>query len=333
MDPGDPVRLGRTSLTVSRLGLGTAWLGNMYQAVEEDAATAILGRALELGVRLVDTAPLYGLGLAERRIGPVLAARPRESFALSTKVGRVLRPREPGDPELVDEGRPLFVDAPELFPAFDFSHDAVLRTFAGSLERLGLERVDIVLIHDPDHHFQQAVEGAYPALERLRDDGAVTAIGVGMNQAELLVEFAKATDIDCVLLAGRYTLLDQTGLRELLPLCAQRGISVVIGGVYNTGILADPTPGTLYNYRTAPAELLERVRRLQAVCARHGVPLKAAAIQFPFGHPAVAAVLTGVRTVAELDENARMLRLPIPAGLWAELRAERLLPEGVPVPP
>lgn len=333
MDPGESVRLGRTSLTVSRLGVGTAWLGNMYQAVDEGAAAAILGRAFQLGVRLVDTAPLYGLGLAERRIGPVLAARPRESFVLSTKVGRVLRPREPGDRELVDEGRPLFVDAPPLFPAFDFSHDAVLRTLAGSLERLGLEQVDVVLIHDPDDHFGEALEGAYPALERLRADGAVTAIGVGMNQAELLVEFARATDVDCLVLAGRYTLLDQVGLRELLPLCAERGISVVMGGVYNSGILADPSPGTLYNYRTASPELLERVRRMQMVCARHGVPLKAAAIQFPFGHPAVASVLTGVRTVAELDENARMLRLPIPADLWAELRAERLLPEEVPVPP
>jgi D-threo-aldose 1-dehydrogenase len=333
MDPADSIRLGRTSLTVSRLGLGTAWLGNLYQAVEGSAATAVLVRALELGVRLIDTAPLYGLGPAERRIGPVLAARPRRSFALSTKVGRVLRPRERDDPELVDEGRPLFVDAPDLFPAFDFSHDAVLRTLAGSLERLGLEQVDIVLIHDPDDHFDQALEGAYPALERLRADGTITAIGVGMNQADLLVEFARATDIDCVLPAGRYTLLDQAGLRELLPVCAQRGISVVIGGVYNTGILGDPRPGTLYNYRTAPTELLERVRRMQTVCARHGVPLKAAAIQFPFGHPAVTSVLTGVRSVAEFDENARMLRLPIPADLWAELRAERLLPEEVPVPP
>jgi D-threo-aldose 1-dehydrogenase len=317
---------------VSRLGVGTAWLGNMYQAVEEEAAAAILGRALQLNVRLVDTAPLYGLGMAERRIGPVLAARPRESFALSTKVGRVLRPREPGDPELVDESRPLFVNAPPLYPDFDFSRDAVLRTFAGSLERLGLERADILLIHDPDDHFSQALQGAYPALERLRGDGAVTAIGVGMNQTELLVKFARSTDIDCVLLAGRYTLLDQTGLQELLPLCAERGISVVMGGVYNTGILADPSPGALYNYRTASPEVLERVRGIQMVCARHGVPLKAAAIQFPFGHPAVTSVLTGVRSVAEFDENARMLRLPIPADLWAELRAERLLPEEVPVP-
>ena len=274
MRASDPVRLGRTPLTVSRLGLGTAWLGNLYQAVEERATAAVLDRALELGIRLIDTAPYYGLGMAERRIGPLLAARPRDSFVLSTKVGRVLRPRAPGDPQLQDEGRPLFVGAPPLTPGFDFSYDATLRSVAGSLERLGLDRVDMLLIHDPDDHFPEALDGAYRALERL---------------------------------------------------CAERGVAVVIGGVYNTGILADPSPGTLYNYRAATPEALDRARRIQAVCERHGVPLKAAAIQFPFGHPAVASVLTGVRSVAELDDNAAMLEVPIPAELWEDLRARRLL--------
>jgi D-threo-aldose 1-dehydrogenase len=325
MRASDPVRLGRTPLTVSRLGLGTAWLGNLYRAVEERAAAAVLDRALELGIRLIDTAPYYGLGMAERRIGPLLAARPRDSFVLSTKVGRVLRPRAPGDPQLQDEGRPLFVDAPPLTPGFDFSYDATLRSVAESLERLGLDRVDMLLIHDPDDHFPEALDGAYRALERLRAEGAVAAIGAGMNQAELLAELVRAADPDVVLLAGRYTLLDQSGLKELLPLCAERNVAVVIGGVYNSGILADPSPGTLYNYRTATPEALDRARRIQALCERHGVPLKAAAIQFPFGHPAVASVLTGVRSVAELDDNAAMLEVPVPAELWEDLRARRLL--------
>jgi D-threo-aldose 1-dehydrogenase len=216
---------------------------------------------------------------------------------------------------------------------FDFSYDGVLRSVEESLARLGLDRIDILHIHDPDEHYEAALTGAYRALDRLRAEGTIRAVGAGMNQAEMLVRFARAADFDCFLLAGRYTLLDQSGLAELLPLCAERGIAIIIGGVYNSGVLADPHgDGATFNYRPAGMRLLERARRLDAVCARFGVPLKAAAIQFPLGHPAVSVVLNGARSVAELEENAAMFRTPIPPELWAALKAEGLLPEGVPVP-
>ena len=311
MDPRATVRLGRTDLHVTRLGLGSAPLGMLFEPVEEDAALAVVERARELGIHLFDTAPLYGSGLAERRFGRVLAARPRESFVLATKVGRLIRRGE---------------------PVFDFSYEGVKRSLAESLERLGLDRVEILHIHDPDDHFDEALSGAYRALAELREQGVIAAVGAGMNQAPMLARFGREGDFDCFLLAGRYTLLDQSGLEELLPLCQSKDIAVIIGGVYNSGLLADPKPGAPYDYKPAPLALVERARSLAAVCERHGVPLKAAAIQFPFGHPAVTTVLAGSRSVAELDENARLLEWPIPAALWAELRAERLLDEAIPTP-
>ena len=332
MRPDEPARIGRTTLHVSRLGVGTVALGNMYEAVPESAAADVLDEAGKWGLTHFDTAPLYGMGLAERRIGPLLATRPRDSFVLSTKVGRLLRADAPIDPRTLRDGKPLFVDTPPLNPVFDFSYDATLRCVEESLERLGLDRVDILYLHDPDDHYEQALNGAYRALERLRGEGAVTAIGAGMTQTRMLAQFARAGDFDCFLLAGRYTLLDQSALTELLPLCQARGISLVIGGVYNSGILTNPVPGARYDYRGAPPELVSRAQRIAAICARHDVPLKAAAIQFPFGHPAVASVLTGVRSSAELAENAAMLSLPIPPQMWEELRAEDLLSQEVPVP-
>ena len=332
MSAVDPVRLGRASLTVSRLGLGTAWFGNFLYPTRPETVADTLEAALDAGIRLVDTAPFYGLGLAEQRIGPVLRSRPRDSFVLCTKVGRMLRPRTPDDPDLLDQGRPVFVDAPPLHPYFDFSYDAALRSVEESLERLGLDRVDIALIHDPDDHYEQAVAGAYRALERLRAEGTVSAIGVGMNQAEMLVRFARETDIDCVLLACRYTLLDQSGLVELLPLCADKGIAVIIGGVYNTGYLANPLPGGIYNYRPATPEIYGRALRIREICERYSVPLKTAALRFPFGHPAVTTVLAGVRDRRELEENVAALQYPIPEQMWQELRAEGLLPEHAPIP-
>ncbi len=311
MDPRATVQLGRTDLQVTRLGLGSAPLGMLFQPVEEEAALAVVERAFELGVRLFDTAPLYGSGLAERRFGRVLAARPRESFVLGTKVGRLLRAGE---------------------PVFDFSYEGAKRSLAESLERLQLDRVDILHIHDPDAHYEEALSGAYRALAELRRQGVISAVGAGMNQAPMLARFAREGDFDCFLLAGRYTLLDQSGLEELLPLCQSKKIAVIIGGVYNSGLLADPRPGAPYDYKPAAAALVERARSLAEVCERHGVPLKAAAIQFPFGHPAVTTVLAGCRSVAELEENVSLLESPIPPGLWAELKAERLLGEAVPTP-
>jgi D-threo-aldose 1-dehydrogenase len=325
--PDEAISLGRTGVQVTRLGVGCAWFGNLYQAVPEDAATAVLARAFELGIRLVDTAPLYGFGLAERRIAPALALVSRDDFVLSTKVGRTLRARRPNDPlDLAYDGNgPLFVDAAALYAEFDFSYEAVMRSIEESLGRLGVERLDIVLIHDPDDHYAQAVDGAYRALHSLRDEGVVGAIGAGMNQPGMLARFARDTDIDCVLLAGCYTLLDQSGAEEMLPECARRGIGVVLGGVFNTGVLAQPSPQACYKYQVVPDDVLARVRQLARICESHGVPLKAAALQFPFRHPAVTSVLTGVRSTVELDDNASLLQLPVPEAMWQELYSSGLL--------
>lgn len=325
MDARERVALGRTGLSLTRLGLGGAPLGGLFREVADTEAAATVERAYALGLRLFDTAPLYGSGLAEQRLGRGLQGRPRGDYALSTKVGRLL---EPGT---VDTDS-VFKGTPPLVPVFDFSYDATLGSMEASLERLGLDRVDILLIHDPDDHYDQALNSAYRALHELREQGVVSAIGAGMNQAEMLARFARETDLDCFLVAGRYTLLDQAALSELLPLCVERGISVLIGGVFNSGILADPVPGATFNYRPAPAEWLERARRIAAVCQRWKVPLKAAALQFPTGHPAVASVLIGCRSPEEVDENVRMFELDLPGGLWSELKAESLLPADAPVP-
>ncbi len=311
--------IGATDLQVSALSLGTAPLGNLFSEVPEDEAAATVRRALELGLSYVDTAPFYGHGVAERRAGAALAGVPRDSFVLSSKVGRLIRPA-------TDADTGDYAVAGDTVPVFDFTADGVRRSLEESLERLGLDRIDIVYIHDPDDHVEQALTEAYPALHRLRSEGIVSAIGVGMNVADIPARFVRETDIDCVLLAGRYTLLDQSGQADLLPLCVERSVSVVIGGVYNSGILADPRPGARYDYRPAAPGVIDRARRLDAVCRRHGVPLTAAAIQFPLRHPAVASVLTGVRSVSELDENAQAMATPVPAALWAELAAEGLVP-------
>jgi D-threo-aldose 1-dehydrogenase len=324
MDPAEPVRLGKTNVTVTRFGLGCAPLGGLYTAVSNEQAQATVHRAWELGVRTFDTAPLYGSGLSEARVGAALQGRNRDELVLSTKVGRLLEPGGDADP--------VFVEVPAAAPVFDFSYDGALRSLDESLERLGLDRVDTVLIHDPDDHYDDAVAGAYSALVKLRDEGVVRAIGVGMNQSELLVRFARETDIDCVLVAGRYTLLDGGALAELLPLCAERGIGVIAAGVFNSGILATDDGTGHFDYQRAPPELGERVRRLAATCTGWSVPLQAAALQFPLGHPAISCVLVGCRSPAEVSEDARLFELELPSGLWEELRADGLLPNDAPAP-
>jgi D-threo-aldose 1-dehydrogenase len=324
MDAAAAVRIGQTGVTVTRFGLGCAPLGGLYASVSSDEAQATVDRAWELGVRYFDTAPLYGSGLSEARVGSALHDAPRDELVLSTKVGRLIEERGRADP--------LFEGAPAAAPVFDFSYDGALRSLEASLQRLGLDRVDIALIHDPDDRYDDAVAGAYAALARLRDEGVVRAIGVGMNQAELLVRFARETDVDCFLVAGRYTLLDGAALAELLPLCAERGIAVIAGGVFNSGILASDDGSGRFDYQPAAPELGERVRRLAATCARWDLPLQAAALQFPLGHPAVVSVLVGCRSPAEVSEDVRLLALELPSGLWDELRAEGLLPDGAPVP-
>ena len=314
MKATDTRQVGRTSLQVTCLGLGGVFLARDAPRSE---AEALIERAYETGVRYFDTAPMYGLGESERRYNGPLSRLERSGFVLSTKVGRLLE-EDVGGPE------PWH---------FDFTRDGVLRSFETSLRRLGLDRVDILLVHDPDDHADQAIREAFPALIELREQGLVGAIGAGMNQWELELRFARELPLDCFLLAGRYTLLEQTALAEFLPHCEANGISVIAGGPYNSGILAsDLDEAASYNYRTAPPEMLDRARAIKAVCDRHGVPLKAAALQFILAHPAVASVIPGAASVAEVEENARMVEASIPAALWPELKDAGLLDPAAPVP-
>jgi D-threo-aldose 1-dehydrogenase len=296
-------------IALPRIGLGTGPLGGLFEPVDDDQATATVEAAWNRGVRLFDTAPLYGSGLAEQRLGAVLRGVPRDDFVVSTKVGRVLRPGEPD---------PNFPGAPPLGPVFDYSYDGALRSLEESLERLGLDRVDIALVHDPQDHVDEALAGACRALVRLREEGTIRAIGIGLNYVEPLLRFAREADVDCLLVAGRYTLLDREAVPELLPLCAERGIAVIAASVLNSGLLAG---GTTFDYGPAPAELVARARELEAICAPYRVPLAAAAVQFPTRHPAVSAVLIGARSPLELEHDLDFLELSIPDELWAELDA------------
>ncbi|OQA42479.1 MAG: Pyridoxal 4-dehydrogenase [Chloroflexi bacterium ADurb.Bin325] len=314
-DPRSLVRrpIGRTGLTVPALSFGTAPLGTLsyLNSVDSDAqAVETIRHAFEAGVALFDTAPSYGEGTSERRLGLALAGLPRERFVLETKVVSRMARVQP-----------------------DYSRDGVLRSLEGSLERLRLDRIDIALIHDPETHYREALDIVYPVLAELRDQGALRAIGVGMmNRWRTLMAFARNADFDCLLLAGRYHLLEQEAL-PFLELCQQRGIAVLLGAVYATGILATGAiPGARYEYREASPEILERVRRIEAICAEHGVPLSAAALQFPLGHPAVTSLVVGMQQPAEVDANLTALAHPIPAALWADLRAAGLLDANAPAP-
>jgi D-threo-aldose 1-dehydrogenase len=318
MDATERVRIGRTGVHLTRLGLGLAPIGGLYTAVGERQAAGTVAAAWRLGIRFFDVAPLYGNGLAERRAGRALAGRPRNDFTLSTKVGRLLRPGG-------GAAQPLWAETSEVTPVFDFSSAGVHAAYAESLDRLGLDHADLLHLHDPDDHFEQAAAEALPALAELRDAGRTGAVSVGMNQAAMPAAFVRTGLLDAVLLAGRYTLLDQSGAEELLPLCAERGVSVIAGGVFNSGVLADPRPDATYDYAPADPGIIERARAIAAVCAHHDVPLRAAAIQFPLTHPAVASVLVGARSPAEVEDAVRMSRVPVKPVLWADLRAAGLL--------
>lgn len=335
-------RIGPYGLEVTQMGLGGTTFGNIYRAVDDRDAEGTIDEAYRAGVRYFDTAPLYGYGMSETRLGAGLGRYARDELVISTKVGYNLVPRS-----AADQGNPLFAEAPPLTSVFDYSRDGVLRSFESSLERLGTDRVDILLVHDPDEsapvypgfdpyaksHFKEVMDGAYPALAELRDQGVVKAIGLGMNQWQMLDDFARAGDFDCFLLAGRYTLLEQESLHRLLPTCTERGVRIIIGGPYNSGILASgAVDGAYYNYEPAPPPILERVSGIEAVCARHAVPLQAAALQFPFGHPAVASIIPGARSAVELQANIEFFCQEIPADFWNELRAEGLIDAAAPLP-
>ncbi|MFH9084876.1 aldo/keto reductase [Streptomyces sp. NPDC017673] len=319
-------RLGRGGVEVTPLGLGVAALGNLYTPVGDEQAHAAVRAAWERGIRYFDTAPHYGLGLSERRLGAALREYDRAEYTVSTKVGRRL---EPADGTGDDLANGFAVPAAHR-RVWDFTADGVRRTLEASLERLGLDRVDVVYLHDPDDHAEQAFREGYPALEKLRAEGVVGAIGAGMNQAEMLARFVRDTDVDVVLCAGRYTLLDQSAATELLPEAVRRGVSVVIGGAFNSGLLADPTHHATYDYTQAPPELLHRALRIKAVAERHGTTLRAAALAFCSAHPAVASVLAGARSAAEVHDCADQFATPVPDACWRELRATGLLPEEEP---
>lgn len=310
--------LGRSPVLVTELSLGGAAIGNLFAEVSDDDAGDAVDAAWAGGIRAFDTAPHYGLGLSERRLGQALRHRPREEYVIATKVGRLLQPTSP------PYGRDTqgFAVPADHIRRFDFSADGVKRSLEASLRRLGLDRVDIVLIHDPDNHGEQAIREAYPALEQLRSEGCVRAVGVGMNQNEMLTRFIMQTDIDVVLVAGRYTLLDRSAADTLLPAAQACNVSVITGGVFNSGLLAAPSPAATYDYRAAPAELISQARELEGICARFGIPLRAAAMRFPLRHPAVASVLIGARTAAEVTDAIRLRQPDIPASLWDALTAQ-----------
>jgi D-threo-aldose 1-dehydrogenase len=331
MDPFELRKISDTEIAVTCLGFGGASMGNMYTVAHDDAALQAIRGAYEAQVRYFDTAPMYGFGKSERLYGSVLKDRPRDSFVLSTKVGRLI---VAGEPTPESENTP-FVEIDNAYTVFDYSRDGVLRSLEESRKRLGIERIDIVYIHDPDVKdcFKQALEEAFPTLADLKRQGIIGAIGAGMNQAEMLCDFAKNADFDCFLLAGRYTLLDQIALKELLPLCRKKNISIIIGGAYNSGILATgAVAGAYYNYAPAPPEIMAKTRKIEAVCARYNIPMKAAALQFPFGHPAVVSNIPGVKTKARFEENLKLFTYPIPADFWAALKEEELLVAEAPVP-
>jgi D-threo-aldose 1-dehydrogenase len=326
-------RVGRTSVEVTELGLGCATLGGSRIAVSRQEAEAIVGAAWAAGVSYIDTAPYYGAGQAERCVGDAMRWVPRDEWVLSTKVGRLLRPcRTPA--ESIERRQPLPFD-----PVYDYSYDGVMRSFEDSLQRLGLARVDILYVHDigAKQHGAKAHseimrtfrEGGYRALDELRRSGVVRAIGIGVNEREVLLEALEWGDWDAFLLAGRYTLLEQAPLDDLLPKCLSAGVSIVVGGPLNSGILAGRDT---WNYKAAPPEVVARVDAIRGVCDRHQVPLAAAALQFPLAHPAVAAIIPGPRSVAEFEANLRLLRYPIPTALWADLQDAELLHAEAPTP-
>jgi len=334
-------KVGRTKLEVTELGLGGAPMGGFRATISEAEAMAICDAAWDGGVRFFDTSPYYGYGRSELRMGAALRDRPRDEFVLSTKIGRLFHVMKPGEAKPAD-----FRDSglPGFAPTFDYTYDGVMRSLEHSHLRLGLARIDIALIHDVDfwttkdravldERFKTVMDSGYRALEELRKAGLIGAIGVGINEADTSLRFIAAGDFDCMLLAGRYTLLEQGGLAEFLPECSKRGVSVILGGPYNSGILTGGVkPGATHDYAPAPVPLIEKARKIEAVCVRHGVELGAAALQFPLFHPAVCAVIPGALSTEEVGQNVGRMSAKIPVELWSELKREKLLDAAAPTP-
>ena len=331
--------LGQSAVNLSVLGFGAAPIGNLYQAVADAQAVATVDEALALGIRYIDTAPHYGFGLSESRLGAALRKHNAEKVFLSTKVGRLLVPTDS-----TADLRHGFAHTPALEPVFDYSYDGIMGSFEASLERLNVERIDLLLAHDlgevthgAEHpaRFREFMDGGYRAMRELRDTGAVGAIGLGVNEWQVCEDALAHGDFDAFLLAGRYTLLEQTALDTFLPLCERRGCSIILGGPFNSGILVEGVNGDHtphYNYEPAPPHIIDRVRKLEAVCAAHGVALAAAALQFPLAHPQVACVIPGMADAAQVDGAVRLSEVDIPQGLWDDLKTEGLLHPAAPTP-
>ena len=327
-------------LPFTPMGFGTAPLGNLFAPVSEEAARATLDAAWDVGCRAFDTAPFYGLGIAETRLNPFLRAHRGEQMVLSTKIGRLLRPCARDQRSAQDH----YFDTPAREVVFDYSYDGVLRSFDFSMERLGVDTIDVLLCHDIDaethgsvetseQHFKTFMEGGYKALERLRSEGRIAAFGAGLNVWQMCERLARAGDFDLFLLAGRYTLLEQDPLETFLPLCEQRGIGILCGGPYNSGILATGArEGAVYNYELAPPSVVERVRKIEAVCSAHRVSLPCAALQFPLAHQAIVSVIPGGKTADEVRRNAAQLEVAIPPAFWADLKTAGLIAAHAPVP-
>jgi len=334
-------RIGKTSLEVTTLGLGGAPMGGFRATIPDAEAAMLTDAAYEGGVRYFDTSPFYGYGRSELRMGAALRQRPRDEYVLSTKVGRILHAMKPGEakpPEFRENGLPGFA------PVFDYTYDGVMRSLEHSHLRLGLARIDIALIHDVDfwtikdraileERFKTVMDSGFKALDECRRAGVIGAIGVGINESDTSLRFIQAGDFDCMLLAGRYTLLEQGGLDAFLPECLKRNVSVILGGPYNSGILTGGVkPGATHDYVAAPAHLIEKAQKIEVVCRRHGVELGAAALQFPLFHPALCSVIPGALSAAEVKQNIARLSSIIPVQLWSELKREGLLDPNAPTP-
>jgi len=319
-------RATRRGLHLTELGLGAAQFGNLYRETTDEQAAGAVSAAWDAGIRYFDTAPHYGLGLSEQRLGPLLSNYPRDEYVVSSKVGRLLVDSPEFANQQDDQG---FVVPATKRRVWDFSRDGILRSVESTLARTGLDAVDILYLHDPDDHLDQALGEGIQTLIELREQGVVRAVGAGMKQSAALAELIRVADIDVVMLAGRYTLLEQGAAHDLLPLALERGVSVVIAGVYNTGLLssARPSAGAKYEYEDAPADLIARANAIADICERHGVSLPEAALAFPLLHPAVVSVVVGVRDAAQMNSNVERYSKPIPAALWSELLALHLLPE------
>jgi D-threo-aldose 1-dehydrogenase len=333
--------VGKTKLEVTELGLGGAPMGGFRAKISDAEAVTLTNAGYDAGVRYFDTSPFYGYGRSELRMGAALREKPRDSYVLSTKIGRIMHALKPGEKPPADfreNGLPGFA------PEFDYSYDGVMRSLEHSHFRLGISRIDIVLVHDVDfwtikdraildQRFKTVMDSGFRALDELRKAGVIGAIGVGINEADTSLRFIQAGDFDCMLLAGRYTLLEQGALEAFLPECVKRNVSVILGGPYNSGILTGGVkPGATHDYVAAPTPLIDKAQKIEAVCARHGVELGAAAMQFPLFHPALCSVIPGALSVAEVKQNVERMSVKIPTDLWSELKREKLLDPNAPTP-